>query len=378
MLEFSGAGVELVTVGDQNEGAFTIQLPRGWQNQAQTVRPYGQVRSVVTALRPDGLVYFYIGDPQLPNFSIPTPDFYPGNPFANMNPLMQVHPYVPAAAFFGQNLQQRYARAPGFRLSGGGPCPALEQSARESAQRLGVQGMVTTCSFAYEYADASVSGGQVRAHLHGLTLLMNHVWVPNVCGVMVSGGEDPAAYDPLLLKIHASYQTNPQWRQMQDQQHASAMQQIQWNHQNNMQQMQWNHQNNMNWIHQSSQAHQARMDNLHATADAQMQSWQAQQNVNDGMHRQFIHGIREQSAAMPGTGGGGDFSHRRFTNYITEQETVISADGTAYQVEGGYERYYRHKNDDTYVGTDRYTERDDLRSRFGVNPDDYEEIWIKR
>src|SRR5689334_21768594 len=128
----------------------------------------------------------------------------------------------------------------------------------------------------------------------------------------------------------------------------------------------------MAWIQQSAHSHQARMDAIHAAGEAQLQGWYAQQAAGDATHQRFMNTLREQSPTFPGAGGSGgdaEFGHRRFLNSITEQETVVGPDGTTYQVEAGYERYYRHRHDNTYVGADRNTEREDLRARFGLNPD---------
>ena len=57
---------------------------------------------------------------------------------------------------------------------------------------------------------------------------------------------------------------------------------------------------------------------------------------------------------------------------------VVAADGSTFQVEAGHQRYYKHKRDDSYLGTDSSVDVADLRARFGVNPDDYEEVRVKR
>jgi hypothetical protein len=251
----------------------------------------------------------------------------------------------------------------------------LEQQAHEEAQRNGVSAIATACSLSFEYA---AGGGIVRGRLHGLTLAIHQVWVADVGGILTSDGDDPARYDSLWFRIGKTRRTNPQWQQMQNQAHAQTMAQIQMDHQSAMQRMQSTHQQNMGWIQQSAQSHQARMDAIHAAGDAQLQGWYNQQAAGDAAHQGFMNTLHQQNAAMPGAGGDEDFSHRRFVNYVSEQETVVGADGATYQVESGHERYFRHKQDNTYVGADSTTERDDLRSRFGVNPDDYEEVWIKR
>ena len=45
------AGIELVAVTDPSENAFTVSLPKGWQNQAYSVRPHGVHQSQFRRLR---------------------------------------------------------------------------------------------------------------------------------------------------------------------------------------------------------------------------------------------------------------------------------------------------------------------------------------
>jgi hypothetical protein len=57
---------------------------------------------------------------------------------------------------------------------------------------------------------------------------------------------------------------------------------------------------------------------------------------------------------------------------------VVDPGGQTYQVGTWQDCYYVDKTDNTYIGTDSTVERDDLRSRFGVNPDSYEETRIRK
>jgi hypothetical protein len=55
----------------------------------------------------------------------------------------------------------------------------------------------------------------------------------------------------------------------------------------------------------------------------------------------------------------------------------VNPSGQAFQVDNSHQRYFVNKNDRTYIGTDSTTNLDDLRSKIGINPDDYEEVKIK-
>jgi hypothetical protein len=52
--------------------------------------------------------------------------------------------------------------------------------------------------------------------------------------------------------------------------------------------------------------------------------------------------------------------------------------GVPSQVEAGQDQYFRNKSDNTYIGTDSTKELEDLRRIMGLNPDDYENVKIKR
>lgn len=364
--------IELMAVTDPVEGAFTVHLPVGWDVQARSVRPYGVHRVVVNARSPDGGTFLFFTDPQLPTFVEPA-QAIPGMPPL---PLSQVSPYVPAEPFFVGYLQQRYRGAAGLRITAAEPAPALVQQVLQVAQERGRPVAVATAvRLSFTFQD---QGKPVMGRLHGATFSTGGVWVADVSCALTTVAMDPARWDDLLYGIARSLKSTPQWRQQQDQQHQQRMAQIDANHRSAVQQMQAQHHSNMGWIQQSAQAHQQRMDTLHHSHDAQLQGWYAQQAGIDGGHRRFLNDLTGVNAAAPTADPGGDFNHRRHLNLITEQETVVAADGSTYQVEAGHQRYYKHKRDDSYLGTDSSVDVADLRARFGVNPDDYEEVRVKR
>ena len=53
---------------------------------------------------------------------------------------------------------------------------------------------------------------------------------------------------------------------------------------------------------------------------------------------------------------------------------MIDGEGNTYQVADGYDRYFRRRTDDTWIGTRSHR---DLSGLSGVNPDEYEEVKIK-
>lgn len=337
-----------VTMSDPNEGAFSVQMPGGWQNQAALIRIHDQIRNRVVSQSQDGGTFLFMGDPELPSFIEPG-----GMPATN--PMTQVHPFVPADAFFQQYVQQRYGKMPGFAITSVGPSPTFERFAQEGARKHGMQTWVTTVRICFDYVDR---GTTMHAILHGTSLSFGQFWMPDVAGILTRG--NPTRFEEMLFWMASSYQTNPQWRQNSDNRHAQRMAEIQTNHQSAMSAMQTGHQGRMNAIQQAGAANTQMFNDRMAQID-----------VN---HQAFMNTIHQPTASPYQS----DSSHERFLNYIKDENTVVDQSGQSYQVTTGQDRYYVNKSDNTYIGTDSTVEREDLRSRFGVNPDNYEETKIKR
>ncbi|GAB4455108.1 MAG: hypothetical protein OHK0029_10650 [Armatimonadaceae bacterium] len=349
-----------VTVRDASEGAFTLQMPAGWKNEAHMTRPYEQIRSVVNSQSPDGQAFVFLGDPNLPTFTEPSFYHNMGLPAMDTNPLLRAHPYVPAQPFFADYVQQRFGNAPGFRILGVQPNPELERLIHEKAQRWGMQFGATTITVHFEYQE---NGTPIRGLVYGATVNTGSVWVADVSGVLTTG--NPAQYEPILRHMVASYTTDPRWQQQQNAQHQQKMAQIQANHQS--------------WMATSQAMHQSRMDAIRHAGQVNTQMFQERQAQSDAIHASFMNSLHQTpSYAEPSAPAmQDDFSHQRFVNYIRDEETVVDSAGQQYQVDTGGDRYFINRNDNTYIRTDSTVERSDLH-RYGVNPDDYEEGQIRR
>ena len=331
---------EMVTLTDPTEQAFTVDMPKGWLNQAYLVRYYDQYRSVGTSLSPDGETLIFIGDPELPAFGEPNEILREDDPIANANKLFKIARFQQAVDFLPGYVKKKFGGLPDFNITEVRPSnPGLEKLTHDAMERNGIaDAKVTTALLTFDYTD---NGKPMHAVVNGATFGIGTIWMVDISGVSTTG--DPVAYNDLLFRIGGSYRATPEWkekeRQMQEQRMA---------------QMKRDHANNMAAIQASAQRHQMRMKALHDASDARMKSWYDRQAASDD-------------------------SHRRFLNYITDENTVVSqSSGKAWQVETGHDRYYMHKRDDTkFVGADSTTDLDDLRKR-GLNPDDYEEVRIKR
>jgi hypothetical protein len=362
--------VDTVLIADPNENAFTIQMPRGWNNQAFLMRTPDSYRTLVVAQSPDNSTTLFLGDPHLPQFMEPRPDMYPGSPMAQfLLPHIRLQSFVPAELFFMQDLQQRYRQAPGFRITGSGPNPAFEQSVWETAQKRGMNIPITSVRISFEYQE---NGRIKRGILNGLTYSLGIMWVAEVSGVMTT--EDPTLWNEFLLQMARSLKANPHWEQQQQMLHQQKMGMMQ------EQTRAIDAQTQMNTMN-----HQMRMQNIQQMGATNTQRWQAQQAQNDAAfqsymnqsqtsHQAHMNSMREQYAPVPDRL---DPQHQ-FINTIREENTVVDQSGTSYQVEGHHERYYVNKYDNTYIATDAATELHDLRAKMGVDPDKYEEVRIKK
>ena len=95
---------------DSVEGAFSLEVPAGWQGDVRTLRVGQLTRRAVRAVSPDGSVRLSLHDPDLPAFYEPSSGMFvtPG--------VHQLMPFVPAETFLPQYLQQRFGAAPGFTI----------------------------------------------------------------------------------------------------------------------------------------------------------------------------------------------------------------------------------------------------------------------
>lgn len=337
-----------VTLTEPKEQAFTVKMPDGWKNQVALVQVYDQKRPVVTAVKPGGNTFLFLGDPRMPSFAVPTPEFNASIPLANAHPLLKPAPFTPAKPFFTEYLKKKFGKLPDFRIVGTAPNPRMESLARASAKKHGLNAEITAVLIAFDYRD---KGKLIRSLINGMTLKNGPVWVADVNGVSTT--DNPTQYNDLLLQMAESFHSNPEWqakqRQLSQQRHEATMAMIQ----ANTAAMTRRHEANMAAIQSSAARHQQRMADLHAAGDARMSAWKEQQAQNDA-------------------------SHEGFLNYIKGENTVVNSSGATFQVEAGQDRYFKNKTNNTFIGTDSAKELEDLRKIWGLNPDDYEAVKIKR
>lgn len=306
----AATGMSFVEVADPAEGAFTVAMPKGWKTAVGLLRPQGQLRSCGFALSPDGEACVFFGDPRMPSFYLPAPQYgmYAGMSLGS--PMFQVIDYVPADRFFVDYVRRQYGHLPGFRVLGQAPNAWHQAQIDTLAARLGMQVRSSATSVAFTFIE---DGKPVQAQVNGATYQVYQGWMADVYGFITSG--DTSSLGSLATGVFASVKTQPQWQQQENARHQQMAEQSNLAHQQRMQQMQ-----------QNFNAHQERMKNLSAANDAYNEAWRQRQLSQDRQHDQFI-------------------------DYIRGEETVTNGNQTA-KVESGYNHYYVNPTDQTYIATD--------------------------
>jgi len=343
--------VTYVQITDQVIGAFTIQMPMGWQNKAYLHQYYGLNRPIAISTTTDGQAAIYISDPEIPLFMEPASMADPNNQWlVNLNPTYRVAAYVPAEYFFTDYIQRKFGQRPGFRIVRTGPNAAYHQMLVDSAKRHGANFYTTTVSILFEYVN---NGERIHDLISGSTISTGSLWIADMYAVSAKG--DPESYQHIGLKMLSSIRMNPQWQQHNNNLHEQQMQSLRMSEQN----LWVNHQQNMANLRMQSESHQVRMKNMQDGFQASNQQWMDNQ--------------RQQYSNQP---TGNDYNHERFVNVIREEHTVMDQQGNIFQVDNKHERYYVNKLDGTYIGTDNATGLSDLGRTQGIDIRNYEEVKI--
>ncbi|RYG31307.1 hypothetical protein EON81_23185 [bacterium] len=333
---------ELVNLRDPVENAFSMSLPKGWDNQIYSSRAFDIHSMVMTSVSPNGSVVFFSGDPNIPQYWNPaaaTPVHYD---IARVHPRMKIVPFEPAMEYFPEYVQRKFGKLPDFKVVSTVPDTDTQGKLKSRFAAAGVNMNPTSAKVTFTYTDG---GKSMKALILGTTTDSGPFWMASASGIATSG--DPKTYLPMLDAMGGTHKMNPQWQAAQAQKHQERMAQMQ----AFGRQLTAQHNQNMAAIQASAQRHQQRMQTIWAQGDASMK------NYYDRM-------------------AAGDVQQRRFLNYINDENTVVGSGGKTYQVDNSYQRYFMKKSDRTYVGGDSTMDIDKLRS-LGLNPDDYEEVKIK-
>jgi hypothetical protein len=334
---------DFVTIVDPVENAYSLGMPKGWQNRTYTARILGAATYVDVTVSPNGSVVMFLGDPNLPQYFSPNGAGELEYSMARMSSKMRIEPFQPAEQYFPAYVQRKFGQLPGFRLISTETDQQVLNGLQQRMAQAGINARPTAAKVRFAYMEGAQ---QMNGLLAGVTTDAGRYWNVTLYGISTSG--DPDAYVPMLNAMDATRQMNPQWKAEQDQRHQAQMAQIE----AFGRQLTAQHNANMAQIQQSAAIHQQRMAAIQAQGDASTQAF------NNRM-------------------ASGDAQQQRFLNYINDENTVVGASGRTMQVDNSYQRYYVNKQTNTYIGGDITMDQDKLRS-LGLNPDDYEEMQIKR
>lgn len=334
---------ETETLRDPVEDAFTVQLPKGWHNKAYSARTYDIHRSVCLSVSPDGDTVLYYGDPGLPNYWTPASANEMTYKFAEAIPMIKIQEYEPAPEYIKGYAQRKFGKLEGFEITGVEDDPETAEAGRQAFLNAGLQSDLTAAKLRFQFKDKG-------AQMHGMIGLyishMNGMFIVDVGGISTKG--DPNEYEGMLKAIRSSVKMNPEWQAKQNQLHEQRMADIR----RQTELMTQRHHQNMAAIQASAARHQQRMQSIWAANDASMANyWQ-------------------RSAAS-------DLQHQNFINYINDEHTVVNSSGQTFQVDNSYDKYYVNKNNNSYVGGHSTSDLESLR-KMGLNPNDYEEVQIRR
>jgi hypothetical protein len=341
----SAAEVELVMLKDPLEGAFTLQMPRGWANRAHLVRRgWAHPRTVATTLSPDNQTLLFFGDPEVPTYTEPYRRY--DDPLPTGSDGEDIKPYQKAEAFLPDYVEKKFGRLPGFRLTGAvEPNPGLERHVKAAMKRLNVSEVPFSTALAtFEYTGAA--GTPIPVLVNCMTAKFADTWTVDISGVASADGGDPRRHNDLLFRIAASHRPDPKWMKKERQAWAERQAELIGIHERRIEDI-------TPVVRPGRSRIQPRLAYLEMLSKAARRKAYARQ-------------ARENA------------SHGRFLNCLLGETTVVHP-GTreALQVEAGHDRYFLHKVNRTFVGTDKATDRAGLRKR-GLNPDDYEECMVQQ
>ena len=278
-----GNELNWVRYTDSAEGAFSMEVPVGWQVQGGMYRfGYFDVRWMMDVRSLDGKVILRIQDANVPGYSLPGPNTGPeGTPYSRPQQLQMMI----ARYRTGQTYAELYAK---HRFSG--ICrtvkprrpdwvPTTPPAWRDDPGTEGSDGSVSY--------DCDTSDGPRIASVYVHTTLnpKTGVWFASPISILVTADRAALAYTMVQHMID-TWQKNPRWVQYQNQMTQVGLDQVRANFQVFMHQMQAYHQERTAAMNQQVAGFEAR------------QSAQAQQVSNFG---EILTGVQSVSDPMTGS-----------------------------------------------------------------------------
>ena len=283
--EVPNPGNELnwVRYTDSAEGAFSIDVPVGWQVQGGMYRfGYFDVRWMMDVRSLDGKVILRIQDANVPGYSLPGPGTGPeGTPYSRPQQLqMMIARYRTGQSYaelYAKHRFSRFCRTAKPRRPDW--VPMTPPAWRDDPGTEGTDGSVSY--------DCDTSDGPRIASVYVHTTLnpTTSIWFASPISILVTADRASLAYSMVQHMID-TWQKNPRWAQYQDQMTQVGLDQVRANFQQFMHQMQAYHQERTAAMNQQVASFEAR------------QSAQAQQVSNFG---EILTGVQSVSDPMTGS-----------------------------------------------------------------------------
>lgn len=311
--------IQYQSYADPSENAFSVSFPAGWKVEGALFRMAPtDVRTHVRMYSPDGQIMVYIGDKELPYFTMP-------NAMLEWTGFREGSWYSPG---YGNNmLVQRYQPGMQFAVQyasglAKGQVEIISQQDRPELARqlMGLQEMTTyginqrmdagEVQFKF-HSSQGVRQGYVFANTIKIESDGSGIWhVEQLFAYTATPDKDKEARE-VLGNVVKSFQINPEWTRMQS----------------------------------------------NITTNVSRIVTETNQYISG-----VIHDTYENKQASQ------DRVHQRFDDYIRGVERVVDENGTQYEVKSGKNYYWINQFEDV-IGTDTYKNPDALRFRelFRIN-----------
>ena len=317
------AGAE--TVREPSEGAFSIDLPRGWSHQVGLMGTPGGRANWVHTRSQDGRSEWFMNDRQL-TFVVDPRGL---DPFMLQAVQFSGQPVAPTPGidnFLAGYVQRRYGNQ-GVRVVGTRPDHESARALQASLSQNMVPIEVTAGFIDFE---VQTPQGPLYGRIAGTIMAQQspagQFWTPLVNGFLTPNDRD--VEQARFEEAQQSFKLNPQWQ--------AREQQIQ--RRNHQQQMAQNRQRLQN----SQAAHQQRMASLNSNFQAHQRSMQQQSQIMDQSHANYMS---RSNTTYQG--------QQDYVRGAIHERTLLGNGGdTQYEVDAGANYHYVNPLDNSYIGTE--------------------------
>jgi|CZKF01.1.fsa_nt_gi hypothetical protein len=231
----SSGPVTYVNWKDPQEGAFTLQVPKGWQVAGGAFHLTAtDVRSAVTMISPDGQMRIFFGDANIGGFIEPSQMLaYAGLREGSLYGLgdgskLEIRRFITGAQYARTYAQNKFAQqCSGAQVQSGGERQDLTSTFSQSARAEGTaNGRLTAGDAVFTCTGKS---GQLQGHVIAATLYpfpgKSTIWQLYRLYGYIAAPQSQQAADSIAQQVMQSFRVDQQWRQRADQTANNAVQQ---------------------------------------------------------------------------------------------------------------------------------------------------------